>query len=117
MTAVIVNLRPWDQAVAGARLQAGERPSLSEMNKQMGLQREGTSLSEVRGRFRASKERTLFTDETTERTYKCLENLMVQRVESSVSDDDRKLPWIVTGKITEYQGENYLLVERAVRAR
>ncbi len=41
---------------------------------------------------------------------------MLQRVYQAIRDEDRETRWIVHGKMTEYLGENYLLIERVVRA-
>jgi len=43
-----------------------------------------------------------------------LENLALDRIARVITDNPSKLKWLVTGKMTEYQGMNYLLVERAV---
>ncbi len=73
-------------------------------------------MTEIKGRFLASKDRTTFIEEESKRSYKCLENLMLQRVEAAVTADG-KIAWVVTGKLTEYENDNYLLVEKAVRTR
>ena len=45
-----------------------------------------------------------------------LENLTAQRVLQAMLDDERDNRWIVQGTVTEFQGRNYLLLERVVRA-
>jgi hypothetical protein len=96
----------------------GDRPSLVAMNQEKSLLREGTSVSESRGRFQIVKERVIFSDETLGKSFTCLENLMLQRIHAMLGDDEgRRQRWLVTGKITEFNGENFLWLDRATRAR
>lgn len=80
------------------------------------LLREGTQLDDVHGRFTSSGERTLFIEEGTNRSVKCLENLWLQRIVSS-QKSDRKVTWQVSGKMTEFDGENFLIIEVASKNR
>jgi hypothetical protein len=95
-----------------------DRPSLSKMTSEATLHREGTPLHEIKGRFRKhdQSERLLFLDES-DRKYKCLENVCLQRVASALQSDDRKFVWLVSGKLTEFNEENFLLLEKATRTR
>ena len=45
-----------------------------------------------------------------------MENLMLQRIVHAVRSDSIDDKWIVTGKITEYFDDNYLLLESAKRS-
>ncbi len=96
---------------------AVERPSVESMSKDLALIREGTELNDVRGEFRFVGDRYVFVETGTNRTFKCLENLMLQRISAAIKDDARKANWVITAKVSEYSGDNYLLVDRAVRAR
>ena len=96
---------------------ADDRPSLSKMATQSTLLREGTALSELKGRFRKQGDRIVFVDDSNNRSFKCLENISLQRIDSAIQDEDRKLVWLVTAKVSEFNEENFLLVEKAVRAR
>lgn len=79
--------------------------------------REGTGLNDMSGTFKIAADRVLFVDASNPQVhFRCLENLMLQRVYQSIRDDDRDNNWIVQGSITEYLGDNYLLLERVVRA-
>jgi len=96
---------------------AGDRPSLVQMAKEESALREGAVLAEIKGRFKKQGERFVFTDEATNKSYKCLENLCLQRVVASQQDDDRKVIWLVAAKVTEFNNENFLLLEKSVRSR
>ena len=96
---------------------ADDRPSLTQMSKLESLSREGSALAEVKGRFRKQGDRFLFVEEGTPKPIKCLENLCLQRVASNQQDDDRKVVWLVSGKLTEFNNENYLILDKAVRSR
>lgn len=79
--------------------------------------REGTEMTDLVGRFKLIGDRIQFLEgEGNGRTFKCLENLMLQRIFQSIKDDDRDNRWIVQGKITEYSNENFLLIEGVVRS-
>jgi len=45
-----------------------------------------------------------------------LENLALQRVVESIKQDPKDVRWTVTGVITEFEGENWLLVSTILRA-
>lgn len=79
--------------------------------------REGTELEDLQGNFRIVGDRLIFVETTTNpRTFRCLENLALQRVYQAIVDEDREKNWIAQGRITEYRNENFLLLERVVRA-
>ncbi len=95
----------------------GERPSLSQMAKEESVLREGAVLADVKGRFKKQGERFVFTDEATNKSYKCLENLCLQRLTANQMDDDRKVIWMISAKMTEFNNENFLILEKSVRTR
>lgn len=98
-------------------IMASDRPSLAQMSKQESLAREGTSLADVKGRFRKQGERFLFIEEGAGKPIKCLENLCLQRVAANQQDDDRKVVWLVSARLTEFNDENFLILDKAVRSR
>lgn len=97
-------------------LRADEPPKSSEDDRKKLLLREGTQLDDVKGRFTQAGDRTLFIEDGTNRTTKCLENLWLQRIVSS-QKNDRSITWQVTGKVTEFEGENFLIIELASKNR
>jgi hypothetical protein len=96
---------------------AEDRPSLSAMAAEAPLMREGSLLNELKGRFRKQGERYVFIEDGSNRSFKCLENICLQRVESAIQDEERKLVWLVSAKTTEFKNENFLILEKAVRTR
>jgi len=113
----ILSNHPALRSMPGSLASADERPNLKEMNEEKSLIREGTSLAEARGRFKPFNERFVFIDESTGKPLTCLENLMLQRIHSFLKDDEGgRQRWSVSGKITEFNGENFLWLDRAIRA-
>lgn len=113
----IASNHPVFRSTSASMANADERPTLKEMNEDKSLIREGTSLTDARGRFKAVNERFVFMDESTGKPLTCLENLMLQRIHSFLKDDDGgRQRWSVSGKITEFNGENFLWLDRAIRA-
>lgn len=96
---------------------AEDTPPTSPTTKERALLREGSTIVEAKGKFRIVKERLIFQEDGSARSFVCLENQMLQRVASYLSDEDRRLVWVVTGRITEYESSNYLLIEKATRGR
>ncbi|MGD9128676.1 MAG: hypothetical protein PVH19_14970 [Planctomycetia bacterium] len=74
------------------------------------LLREGTKLEAATGFFQPAGDRTIFFMKTDRRRFICLENLALQRIDTQSA----KAEWRVQGTVTEFNGENYLLIEMAV---
>jgi hypothetical protein len=49
-----------------------------------------------------------------EREFPALENLALERVARIVSESPDQLQWSVSGMVTEYRGQNYLLITTAL---
>jgi hypothetical protein len=75
------------------------------------IMREGTSMPETVGVFRVVSDRIQFVERDGHRAFRCLENLMLQRVQQVIADESNETAWIVTGQVTEFKGENFLLIE------
>jgi hypothetical protein len=76
--------------------------------------REGTIIEGAQGYFRVTGSRvTLFTSDESRR-FVCLENLNLERVLQVIRDNPTQLEWSVDGELTEYQGENFLLIHRVL---
>ena len=59
-------------------------------------------------------DRVVFVPSERKNRYVTLENLNLERIVQVLADQPRARRWKVTGTLTEYQGENYLLVEKAL---
>ena len=114
--AVFANLGN-DQAMRANTAMASDRPSLAQMAKEDSAMREGSVLADIKGRVKKQGDRFYFTDDTTNKSYKCLENLCLQRISTNQQDEERKVIWLVSAKVTEFNGENFLILEKAVRSR
>ena len=75
--------------------------------------REGTELADLAGSFRITGDRVTFYAANDIRRFVCLENLNLERIVRALTETSDQARWNVSGKVTEYQGANYLLIERA----
>lgn len=120
---LIAGASNWRSETTGSVATWGsELGSASEDNRsseeKASLLREDTPLTQLRGRFKLSGERIMFTEEGANRSMKCLENLWLQRIMDSQKNDDRKVIWLINNaRVTEFNGENYLLIESATKTR
>ena len=78
--------------------------------------RENTPFQDKRGYFRATGQRTTFYTLDGAERYVCLENLNLERILKAMRDDPSRAAWKIDGKFTEFNEENYILIERAVVA-
>lgn len=121
--AVIAGASNWRSETAGSVAtwgsEIGTRPVENRSSEDKdALLREDTPLTQLRGRFRQSGDRILFTEEGASRSMKCLENLWLQRILDSQKNEDRKVIWLVnSARVTEFNGENFLLIESATKTR
>ncbi len=76
--------------------------------------REGSRVTDVLGHFRDSGEGWNFNFKDENRTIVALENLALERIARSVDESPDQILWNLTGVLTEYRGQNYLLITRAV---
>ena len=77
--------------------------------------REGTRLKDAAGRFRMSGDSLTFIDgEGREITGLC--NLNLERILRMLKtvEEPESITWSVSGTVTEFSGQNYLLISRAV---
>jgi len=79
------------------------------------LMREGARVESRRAKCRVAGER-LVIEFDDGRTLDALANLAAQRVFQACRDDATDSEWIISGKITEFQNLNYVLLENVVRA-
>lgn len=82
----------------------------------LGQLREGFRISHQKGTFTLGGGRVVFSalDGTLPKMV-VLENLNLQRVIQNLQGNPHQEIWLITGRVTEFQGANYLLLERAIR--
>lgn len=76
--------------------------------------REGTTLVNVLGSFRLTGDRATFYPADGSGKFGGLENLTLERVANVIGEDPTPVEWLVSGTVTEYKGNNYILVTRAI---
>lgn len=75
--------------------------------------REGTSLAQVPGVVRHTGDRYTFFGNDAQIRLVMLENLFLERIVRAQQSCAGSVVWQVWGVVTEFRGENYLLVQRA----
>ena len=88
--------------------------SLGKKIEKRQLQREGTTAQSQHVIFRVAGNRVVMTVAQGSDRFFCLENLNLQRVTDVLSDNPTLTDWTVDYIVTEYKGENYILIQRAV---
>lgn len=76
--------------------------------------REGTTFQGIRVYFRSQGERTVLYTVQDNKRFVCLENLNLERILKAIGDKPDRGVWKVDGMYTEFRGENYVLIQRAV---
>ncbi len=112
--AVSANVATKNGSVSDSMSFAQEQVAAAQKAK---ILREGTSVPEMVGIFRIVGDRAQFVERDSSRTFRCLENLMLQRVHQVIGDEPNETAWTVTGQVTEFKGENFLLIEMLRRTR
>lgn len=101
----------------GDAAKSGSDAKTSEGGRTDNLIREGTELSNLRVQVRkAPNGRITLFDEQTKRTLVCLENLWLQRILVAQKNEDPSVIWLVSGKITEFEGINYFQISQAAKS-
>lgn len=89
---------------------SGKQPSGARM-------REGTRLAEMVGTIVQNGNRYQFLDEKQGQPLTLLENLALERVLRIQQAYFGTIRWQISGTVTEFRGQNYLLLERAMLRR
>jgi hypothetical protein len=92
-----------------------ERVSETESAAQAVRLREGMLLNNALGHFEAPADGPVFVD-AAGRRLAGLENLNLQRITRHLraADTAADIQWKISGTVTEYEGRNFILIERAV---
>ena len=80
--------------------------------------REGTAFRGKHVFFQQAGDRTVLYTVGDNQRFTCLENLALERILTTIrsNPDDRRF-WNIDGEFTEFRGENFVLIRRAVVAR
>lgn len=78
--------------------------------------REGARIESQAVQARTAGDKMLLEVEGENKTYEGLENLALQRIAQALQEDSSDSRWIVSGQITEFRDQNFLLLERVLRA-
>lgn len=114
--------QPSDQRRSNERLGSqrlgSQRPG-SERRHELGAtnetrHREGSLVTDKLGVFQLNGARALFRFADNSSTIQVLENLALERVVRTMDEIRTDRYWSVSGSYTEYRGENFLLLQRAV---
>jgi len=76
--------------------------------------REGTRLQDRLGSFKITGEGVTFFSTDGELRLSGLQNLAMERVARVLRESHSEPEWMVTGVVTEYEGGNFLLLQRAI---
>lgn len=112
-----VNFRLLPVTAQGHAATASDHFSSLRKSNPSPLQREGSVADPWRGKFQFESGRIQFVDASSGLAYTCLENLTLQQATSIATKPQLAGDWIVRGTLTEFDGNNYLLIDRAIRAR
>ena len=75
--------------------------------------REGQLIKDEKAKFKLNGIRFMLHRSDDHRPLTVLENLALERVAEYISKSGANATWLVEGTITEYRGENYILLTRA----
>jgi hypothetical protein len=105
-------------ALATAATAVGSRPNSSQVEpsppSEQPLLREGTQVVDLLGEFESSPLGIVFVSLETGQRFVVLENLYLERIYDALENQADPHPWKVTGTVTEFRGNNYMLTRRAV---
>lgn len=104
-----------DPAETGYVQSAPVQKDAAAEEKQKLRWREGKRLIDHGGHFRQDGEGAVFVSETGHELV-ALANLNLERVTRTLkaSDESESIRWSINGVVTEFNGRNYLLIQRAV---
>jgi hypothetical protein len=86
-----------------------------ESGSSSSLIREGTELTNIRARISkaSASGRILLYEEQPKRTLICLENLWLHRIITAQKNEDQGIVWSISGRVTEFDGQNYIQILQA----
>jgi hypothetical protein len=94
-----------------------EKPIITETEQKKVVKkrnREGTIFQSKRVFFRQTGNRTTMYTENDNERFVCLENLNLERILKAIDEKPSRTTWKIDGEFTEFRGENYVLIRRAI---
>jgi hypothetical protein len=91
-----------------------EKPTGENQETVARFHEDGEIVEQV-GQFSIGGDRVVFVTANGQHRFIALENRSLEGVASTIGGNLASVPWIVSGKITEYRGSYYLLLTRAQR--
>jgi hypothetical protein len=88
----------------------------ADKSKDSSRWREGHSIENLTATFTISETERFMVNVNAEKGLIALENLSLERIADAMRIDSADNRWVVTGRITEFRGQNFLWIERATRA-
>jgi hypothetical protein len=78
--------------------------------------REGTAFKDTHVFFRQTGDRTVLYTVGDNQRFTCLENLTLERILATIQANPERQYWRIEGEYTEFRGDNFVLIRRAVVA-
>jgi len=78
--------------------------------------REGTVFKDMHVFFRQTGDRTVLYTVGDNQRFTCLENLALERILTTIQEKPERQFWKIGGEFTEFRGENFVFIRRAVIA-
>lgn len=103
------------RAPDGVGVEANEQPA-PRIGNAAELSREGTKVTGLAGTFQQSGRRWIFTVDEDSTSYRLLENQSLERIVRAIEEDPQDTHWKISGELTEYMDENFLLLTKSQRA-
>jgi len=91
----------------------------SQVQQTLGVKRirEGTTFKNLLVFFRPAGDRTaLYIANDNTKRFTCLENLELERILTAIQEKPEREYWRIEGEYTEFRGENYVFIRRAMVA-
>ncbi len=105
---------PSQNATAGASDSPEDGKSAEESAPTRPRLREGTKLFDLIGTVRQTGRRYTFFVAANSNRLVLLENLMLERILRAQASHVVTIQWKISGTVTEFQGQNYLIIEHAL---
>lgn len=101
-------------AIPGGTTPAAGMPA-DDVLRANGKYREGTRVNGLVGSFDEAGARWTFTSSDSAVALRVLENQSLQRIAKAIAEDHNDKKWKISGVLTEFQDENFLLIDRVQR--